>query len=127
MLFCVCCFASEKDASWGGEVFKGHCCNCGSSGSPIELEEWQIKSIREQASWVGKRYYPHKEDIEINRELKYARETLPIPLNRIVEPCKFCEGFNVTQMTQDGNISTIIKASSAKEALEKSRSILPLI
>jgi hypothetical protein len=129
MLFCVCCFASEKDASWGGEVIKDHCFNCGASGSPVELEEWQIKSIRQQASWVGKRYYPHEEDNEIHLELKYAREKLPLPKDRtarLVSDSK--EDYWVSQPLKNGsNISVTVKARSEEEALQKSKLKLPLI
>lgn len=47
--------------------------NCGSGGL-VPMPEWAVSSIRFQASWVGKRYYPHDEDriSPIKRELDRA-------------------------------------------------------
>jgi hypothetical protein len=125
MVFCTRCFASEKDASWGGEVIKDYCFNCG-CGCIIDIEEYHIKNIRQSASWVGKRYYPDKEDIETNKELKYARSNLPIPANRAAKRTDE-DNFWVSQPTETGTISVVVEAESESEALEKSRVRLPLI
>lgn len=127
MLFCVKCFASSRDSSWGGELLKELCCNCGCAGSAIELEEWQIQSIREQASWVGKRFYPHEEDADQAAELRYARARLPIPKDRYARLCiDETSRYWVTQPNAKGGTSVIVEASSGPEALEKSRTRLPL-
>jgi hypothetical protein len=52
--FCTRCFSRT--------VCIDACHNCGSGGTNIEIPLWAIDSIRENASWLGKRFYPHKED-----------------------------------------------------------------
>ncbi len=64
--FCPGCFATNLD---------GSCCPTGSDGTGLQLgcdncgghhllhmPKWAADSIRRQASWVGKRYYPNHED-----------------------------------------------------------------
>jgi hypothetical protein len=62
--FCCRCFASSQDGSWGEICSHDYCFNCGAGGFVISIPVWAIKSIRESASFVGKRYYPDKEDYE---------------------------------------------------------------
>lgn len=77
-LFCVRCFADDKDGgSWSGGVVPGHCMNCGAGGSVVSIPPWAVKSIRSSASWVGKRYYPSDEDREIREELIALRALVP--------------------------------------------------
>ncbi len=74
--FCPMCFASTDDSSGGGEIVPNiYCMNCG--GHPIKAPRWAVQSIREQASWVGKRYYPNEEDTERQREIRYFRAHAP--------------------------------------------------
>lgn len=65
--FCPQCFADGESGSWEHVVIGDHCTNCGAMGT-VRLPVWAITSIRSQASWVGKRYYPNKEDLEIFQE-----------------------------------------------------------
>lgn len=124
MLFCVRCFASENDGSWGSVVVKDHCFNCGCGGSAIDIDEWSIKSIRESASWVGKRYYPSEEDYETNAELLLARKNLPIPPDRWAKEIE--KGlWDVGQPRANGTISVFVHADSEKEAMDKARLQLP--
>ena len=74
-LFCPGCFATENDSSGGGALVPEYCMNCG--GSPITVPRWAALSIRQQASWVGKRYYPNEEDEVRSAELKILRPLLP--------------------------------------------------
>lgn len=64
MKFCTLCFATENDGSWQHVVVGHFCANCGVGGAVVDLPEWAIKNIRQNASWVGKRYYPCDEDRE---------------------------------------------------------------
>jgi hypothetical protein len=66
-LFCPQCFATDNDGSWGHTVAGSVCTNCGSQ-SIIHIPAFAVESIRKQASWVGKRYYPHTEDVEATNE-----------------------------------------------------------
>ena len=59
--FCPNCFADDRGGSWGDGTQCGHCLNCGGNGT-VTLPQWAVDSIRRQASWVGKRYYPATED-----------------------------------------------------------------
>lgn len=76
LTFCPRCFASSEDGSWGDVAIGDGCMNCGSGGTVV-IPRWAVDSIREQASWVGKRYYPHAEDKEQVRELRYLRSIAP--------------------------------------------------
>lgn len=73
--FCVRCFADDHGGSWGDGTHPsaGHCANCGAGESLVAIPPWAVASIREQASWVGKRYYPHEEDRATTRELRVLR------------------------------------------------------
>lgn len=62
-LFCCQCFASEASGSWDHVVVGSFCTNCCGNGTTFPLPKAAIESIRQQASWVGKRYYPHAEDL----------------------------------------------------------------
>lgn len=71
-LFCCRCFASESSGSWDHVVVGSFCANCCGNGTAFPLPKMAIESIRNQASWVGKRYYPHKEDAEVEALRKDA-------------------------------------------------------
>ena len=64
MHFCVVCFASNEDGSWGCTTVPeaNFCGNCSSNDCLVAIPFWAVESIRQQASWVGKRYYPCDED-----------------------------------------------------------------
>lgn len=66
--FCPSCFADEESGSWEHVVIGNHCTNCGASNSIIQIPKWAVESIRRNASWVGRRYYPGEEDQEIQEE-----------------------------------------------------------
>jgi hypothetical protein len=61
--FCPGCFADEESGSCNHVVVGDLCTNCGANGT-VSLPRWAIESIRKNASWVGKRYYPSEEDFE---------------------------------------------------------------
>jgi hypothetical protein len=124
--FCPRCFATESDGSWGHTVMGGGCTNCGSS-STVSLPKWAVDSIREQASWVGKRYYPNKEDTEQAEELKLLRKSMTVFPGRTIEHTDLNQ-FRVIQKT--GKNSTIVTSVTAKdidEAWEKAKSLLPYV
>ncbi|PPB12921.1 hypothetical protein [Brevibacillus laterosporus] len=71
--FCTKCFATNENGSWGTNggwsiqdvKLKGlncYCINCAGHGEIIVISRRAANTIRESASWVGKRYYPNKED-----------------------------------------------------------------
>lgn len=113
LLFCVCCFATNEDGSWGettvGEENSSHCLNCGAGNSCFSLPEWAVKSIRQQASWVGKRYYPHEEDKETAAELERLRVLAP-EVPRTYEELE--DGnWKVTQKTEKGSMSMTFRGT----------------
>lgn len=119
------CFASEQDGSWGQTAIRdvNHCLNCGAGGSVIAIPPFAVKSIREQASWVGRRYYPNAEDTEATEERHDLLVFVESFYGRSAEPATTIAGhWNVTQKTPTGSsISTLIKADSEADAIEKSR------
>lgn len=70
--FCPRCFADTRGGSWGHTANDWGCTNCGSP-STVAVPAWVVDSVRENASWVGKRYYPCQEDKDDQRELEYLR------------------------------------------------------
>lgn len=91
------------------------------------IPRWAVKSIREQASWVGKRYYPHKEDWERAKEIEALRALAPDDPERTVEPVEDHPGrFETRQPTKgSGSISTWVSAGSLDEAKIKAKLALP--
>lgn len=123
--FCPGCLGSIDDSSWGELVAEGYCCNCGNA-STIMIPRWAVKSIREQASWVGKRYYPHKEDRERSAELEALRALAPDDPERTVKPVEDPPGhFETKQPTEKGSLSTWVRAGSLDEAKLKAKVVLP--
>jgi hypothetical protein len=117
--FCPCCFASSETGSWAHNVVSGYCTNCG-NGSTITIPRWAVDEIRRNASWVGKRYYPDKEDEEHLAERKALLELVDVFPGRLAqqnEPGKW----TVRQKTGPGVCTiTTVKASSAEEAMRLS-------
>ena len=132
ILFCCCCFASEDSSSWGETLIEGHCFNCGAGGSTKKLPRYFVESIRQQASWVGKRYYPAKEDFENAEERKRLLSCVEKFPGRSVEPAETItrDGewipepgrWTVKQLTP-GNLysTTTVTAETEAEAWEKAR------
>jgi hypothetical protein len=133
--FCPRCFGSSDSTSWNCPTESSYCFNCG--GCPIQIPRWAVESLREQASWVGKRYYPHDEDKQTNLELKNLRVLVkkfpgrsavrspPLPDE------KTTDAWWVTQILSKDDpsesVSVIVHARNKKEALEKCRLTLPYI
>lgn len=130
--FCPACFASEENGSWGHVVESGYCTNCG-NGSTLSVPRWAVESIREQASWVGKRYYPAEEDKERHAEIETLRGLMTEYPGRSVERDVDEDGevhFNVKQDRPGGGYSTTMYSArygvaSAEQALERARTQLP--
>lgn len=120
--FCPGCFATSEDGSWGSVVLGDYCLNCGAGGT-VTIPRWAVTSIRRQASWVGKRYYPCDEDFEKYAELKALRALVKSFPGRTAEPDKENpRRFWVKQqISENKSISTSVDASSIDEAIEASR------
>lgn len=127
--FCTHCFASEEDSSWGGTATNSYCYNCGAGGTSIRIPKWSIDSIRSNASWVGKRYYPISEDFEKEKELKKLRSTISIFNGRTAKQATDDPSrWEVSQELEEGNrIIIYVSALSEKEALEKAKTLLPFV
>lgn len=137
LAFCPRCFASSEDGSWGGgpDVMNGQslCSNCGANGSHVMIPRWAVNAIREQASWVGKRYYPHDEDYEHAAEIKALRDLVTVYPGRSAEKIKSDHPDDIDQwwvhqdIPGDKRIAVSVKARSAGEAMKKARLDLPYI
>lgn len=123
--FCTSCFATSEDGSGGGTAHADYCTNCGSGGSSILIPAWAVTEIRRTASWVGKRYYPDREDFEISAELKKLRLAQQEYPGRSATPLTDSGWFNVSQKTPSGSISTVVKAGTVHEALDLTKGSLP--
>jgi Zn ribbon nucleic-acid-binding protein len=137
--FCPQCFADDHGGSWGSGVLPGgHCINCGAGGA-IAMPKWAVESIRQNASWVGRRYYPGSEDKEILDERKALLSLVEtFPGREVMQARKYEAGadlangewvdevgrWEIRQNTASGYMSTIVEASSRDEAMEKSRFLL---
>jgi len=128
-LFCTLCFASDSNSSWGSEVIPGRCFNCGAGGFVIEIPEWAVDSIRKNASWVGKRYYPSQEDFENAQELKKLRSTITSFNGRTAKQTEDDPSRWIVSQQLSGDTTTfiVVSAASETEALEKSKTLLPYI
>lgn len=130
--FCPRCFATSESGSWNHVIVSGYCMNCGNS-STVTLPLWAIESIREQASWVGKRHYPSKEDRQQCAELRALRLLVAEFPGRTAEPAGGDDPFrwwvkqSVAAADGGGWISVMVDASSAAEALDAARAILPYV
>jgi hypothetical protein len=124
--FCPRCFASSDGGSWGPEASVDHCANCGAGGKMPTLPRWAIQSIREQASWVGKRYYPSQEDKDMAAEIEALRALVPVMPGRSAE--KNEDGsWAVIQKTPNSSIMMYTEATSAEEAMRKLHTALPYV
>lgn len=143
-LFCTRCFATEVDGSWDhvvyGEESNNYCTNCGGGNTSVKLPRWAVEDIRQNASWVGKRYYPHQEDGEKNEELhrlralvtefpgRTAEELEEDPLRPpIREDGQTSFNWCVTQKLpgKGKRTSIYVKADGEQDALERARTLLP--
>ncbi len=134
--FCVCCFATEEDGSWGCTVVGSvHCLNCGAGNSSFPLPRWATEEIRRNASWVGKRFYPSDEDVqraEERRQLLKLVQTFPgrIAEEMLSEKPRNPENrvWKVKQDTGQGRWSMVfVEAPAEAEALELARYLLPYV
>lgn len=124
--FCPRCFASDMSGSWDQTVVGNHCYNCG-AGPSVRLPDWAVDCIREQASWVGKRYYPNDEDKEMAAELKELRSRMTEFPGRTIEHIDIGQ-FRVTQRLNERTTHVIVvRADTQEEAWEKSKTRLPFI
>jgi len=126
--FCPGCFATNEDGSWGSTVLGDYCMNCGAGGT-VNIPRWAVKSIRRQASWVGKRYYPHEEDFEKHEEMKALRSLPKAFPGRTAEPCnnEHNRFWVKQQLTENKSVTVSVTASSVEEAIEASRYSLPYV
>jgi hypothetical protein len=128
LVFCPRCLGSSESSSWNSLIIDGLCGNCG-NGDTIHLARWAIDSIRSQASWVGKRYYPIDEDYEMAAELKNLRALVTDFPGRMAERANDPENprlWWVTQRMKGGkSVSTTVDADSREEALALVRLDLP--
>jgi hypothetical protein len=137
--FCAKCFASNENGSWGGGIDvaqdekRTNCSNCGAWGCAVKIPRWAVESIREQASWVGKRYYPIDEDKARYAEIQALRALVTEFPGRSAEKIPEDHPDDVDQwwvhqeLPHGGSTSTSVKAKSAEEALKKGRLLLPYI
>lgn len=123
--FCPRCFADDEGGSWGeGVVGNGAlCANCGAMGA-IAIPAWAVASIREQASWVGKRYYPHAEDREHSREVRYLRSIAPPAAGVTAEHMEGAK-WNHWCVTSGTTSIMPIVAASEEAAIREGRLSLP--
>lgn len=128
ILFCPQCFASEEDGSMGGSVFPTYCTNCGTGwgdGAP-KLKRYMVDSIRQQASWIGCRFYPGEEDRERHKERERLLSLVTNFPGRSVKPSKEEGYFEVMQkMDRNRTMSVFIKADSPEAAAKLARGSLP--
>jgi hypothetical protein len=126
--FCPCCFATDEDGSWNHTVENGYCMNCGANGA-VQIPRYAVDSIRNQASWVGKRYYPNEEDREQHAELKRLRALPRAFPGRSARQDPFDKySYYVTQQLPGGkSIASTFKANSHEDAIEASRFSLPYV
>lgn len=126
--FCPACFASSENGSWSYTVMGDFCSNCGAIGT-ITIPRWAIESIRHQASWVGRRYYPNQEDRENAAELRALRAIPKSFPGRTAQQDKEDKyRYWVTQrLDSNKTVSTSVKAASVDDAIEASRYVLPYV
>lgn len=131
ILFCSTCFASTDNASWNGEVTDFMCGNCGAGGPNLKIPRWAVKSIREQASWVGKRFYANEEDIETYEEVRALRAMVKEFPGRSVRRGEDGMFWWVTQDKGGGTSTSVMieksEAKTANGALAKARLQLPYV
>lgn len=125
LFFCPPCFATEEEGSGGSTCDGVYCYNCGSGGT-VALPRWAIVSIREQASWVGKRFYPHDEDREAHDELAALRRRMTTFPGRTARPPTDTKPkWRVEQKRGKSTVMVWVDADSEEEALEQTKDRLP--
>jgi len=134
MLFCVQCFASEIDGSWYHLVERckddNFCGNCGGHNTACPLPRAAIESIRKQASWVGKRYYPHEEDSQAHLErIELLKLVKAFPGRKALQSDPFNGWWSIDQKMPDGRTMFITTlAENEADAMESVRfSSLPYV
>lgn len=90
----------------------------------MPLPAWAIESIRAQASWVGKRYYPADEDRERHEERKALLKLVGEFPGREAKPSQseqMAGKYEVVQQMPGGrSVMTWVSANDAEEAMRKS-------
>jgi hypothetical protein len=134
LLFCPQCFASNEDGSQGQVIASDQksvhtiCYNCGLNDGAVVLPRGAIESIRKQASWVGKRYYPHAEDMDAIEERYDLLRTIKVFPGRSAKQVSDEKYWEVKQLLPDGSsVACYIDgavAHNAEEAIEASRRVL---
>jgi hypothetical protein len=134
--FCPRCFGSSDSSSWGGETCESGCMNCG-SGPTLSIPRWAVESIRTQASFVGRRYYPHEEDFQAQEELQDLRLIPKTYPGRTAKLCAFHDDrwsssyWSVEQKKPDGSIISIMvghkQFPTKQAALKEARTRLPYV
>lgn len=125
--FCPSCFATNEDGSWAHTCDEYYCYNCGNC-STIKIPRWAVESIRAQASWVGKRYYPNEEDRENYQELENLRKLVPINRSDEVTPDTVPSVFIVRRYVDDTKrqyTSVTVSAKNKTEARKIANKLLP--
>jgi hypothetical protein len=127
--FCPFCFATDEDGSWHHTVAATHCSNCGVIDSSVTLPRWAVESIRQQASWVGKRYYPNAEDQQLATERRALLAQVQQFPGRTARPTPSqVYGWVVAQALPDGVTEEImVTAVDAAAALEAARYALTYV
>ena len=125
--FCPRCFASDMSGSWDHTVSGNYCYNCGAGGGIVQLPDWAVDSIREQASWVGKRYYPNDEDKQMAAEIKALRSRMTEFPGRTIEMVEPGEYRVIQRLDERTTIQTTVTAKTEKEAWEKAKTLLPFV
>ena len=125
--FCTRCFASSDSGSMGGAVGCGGCTNCSSTGTTVHIPLWAVEDIRDNASWVGNRYYTCEEDYKNNTELKLLRSKMYHFPARTATPLEDEPGmWEVRQETGPKTSSMVfVRAASKSEALDLAKTMLP--
>ena len=126
--FCPSCMASGDNSSWGGGIDLSHCDNCG-HGPPIQIPRWAVESIRQQASWVGKRYYPHQEDRDIHQELEDLRKLIKKFPGRTATRCAGEPGHwrVVQKIGLRATTGVLVQAKTKAAAFLKAHTLLPYV
>lgn len=121
--FCVSCFADDISGSWGHTTVQDRCFNCGANGGIVSLPEFAVKSIRDQASWIGKRYYPNPEDLEKTAEYRRLMQLVTVFPGRSAVWVKLEDGrecWEVMQKTPTGLVTTFVSADDRLDAFRRS-------
>jgi hypothetical protein len=128
IFFCERCFASSDNSSWGEPILENHCCNCGAGGPSLKIPRYSVEMIRSSAFFVGSRYYPSEEAIEMFEERKRLRGLVKEFPGRTAEPPHEEGAHWSVKQEKPGKlwVSTMaMAATTAEEALHETRLSLP--